>query len=68
MFYKNRNEQCNKEIINRKEAFVMALFKTVTDAEAMGKVRRVYDDIKATKEIDFVPNFWQALSNTTRIT
>ncbi len=46
----------------------MALFKTVSDAEATGKVRQVYDDIKATKGIDFVPNFWQALSNTTRIT
>jgi len=41
----------------------LALFKTVSDAEATGKVRQVYDDIKATKGIDFVPNFWQALSN-----
>lgn len=41
----------------------MALFKTVSDAEASGKVRQIYDDIKNTKEIDFVPNFWQALSN-----
>ncbi len=41
----------------------MALLRTVSEAEAMGKVKAVYDDIKATKEIDFVPNFWQALSN-----
>jgi hypothetical protein len=27
----------------------MALFKTVSDAEATGKVRQVYDDIKVTK-------------------
>ena len=34
----------------------------VTDAEATGKVRAVYDDIKATKEINFIPNVWQALA------
>jgi AhpD family alkylhydroperoxidase len=26
-------------------------------------VRRVFDDIKATKKIDFVPNFWRALAS-----
>ncbi len=41
----------------------MTLLRTVSEAEAMGKVKAVYDDIKATKEIDFVPNFWLALSN-----
>jgi len=40
----------------------MALLKVVTDEEATGKVRAVYDDIKATKEIDFIPNFWQSLA------
>ena len=41
----------------------MALYRTVSPEEATGKVKEVYDDIKKTKEIDFVPNFWQALSN-----
>ncbi len=41
----------------------MALLRTVSEAEATGKVKAVYDDIKATKEIDFIPNFWLALSN-----
>ena len=41
----------------------MTFLKTVSDAEATGKVKAVYDDIKATKEIDYVPNFWVALSN-----
>jgi alkylhydroperoxidase/carboxymuconolactone decarboxylase family protein YurZ len=40
----------------------MALFCTVSEAAATGKVKTVYDDIKATKKIDFVPNFWKALS------
>ena len=41
----------------------MSLFKTISDQEATGKVRAVYDDIKTVKGIDYVPNFWQALSN-----
>ena len=41
----------------------MALFRTIPPAEATGKVKEVYEDIMATKNIDFVPNFWQALSN-----
>jgi alkylhydroperoxidase/carboxymuconolactone decarboxylase family protein YurZ len=40
----------------------MALLKSVSDEEATGKVRQIYDDIKTTKEIDFIPNFWQALA------
>jgi alkylhydroperoxidase/carboxymuconolactone decarboxylase family protein YurZ len=41
----------------------MALYRTVSLEEATGKVKEVYDDIMATKQIDFIPNFWQALSN-----
>ena len=41
----------------------MALYQTVALADATGKVKEVYEDIMATKEIDFIPNFWQALSN-----
>jgi alkylhydroperoxidase/carboxymuconolactone decarboxylase family protein YurZ len=41
----------------------MTLYGTVSPAEATGKVKEVYDDIMATKKIDFIPNFWLALSN-----
>ena len=40
----------------------MTLLRPVSEAEATGKVKQVFDDIKATKEIDFVPKFWQALA------
>lgn len=30
---------------------------------ATGKVRAIFDDIRATKKIDFVPNFWRVLAN-----
>jgi AhpD family alkylhydroperoxidase len=41
----------------------MSLFPLIEDSEATGKVRAIFDDIKATKEIDFVPNIWRALAN-----
>ena len=41
----------------------MTLLRSVSEAEATGKVKEVFEDIKATKEIDFVPRFWQALAN-----
>ena len=40
----------------------MTLLRSVPMDEATGKVKEVFDDIKATKEIDFIPKFWQALA------
>ncbi len=34
----------------------------VTEEQATGKVAEVFADIKATKNIDFVPRFWQVLA------
>ena len=39
-----------------------ATVRLVAEQGAGGKVRRVFDDIKATKKIDFVPNIWRALA------
>jgi alkylhydroperoxidase family enzyme len=41
----------------------MAIVRLIAEEEATGKVREVFDDIKATKQIDFVPNIWRALAN-----
>lgn len=35
----------------------------VEEAQATGRVREIYDDIKATKKIDFVPNLWKTLAS-----
>ena len=40
----------------------MATVKLVSEAEAQDRVKRVFEDIKATKEIDFVPNVWRAMA------
>ena len=42
----------------------MALYRTVSPAEATGKVKEVYEDIMATKKIDFDLNqcmLWQVI-------
>ena len=41
----------------------MALLHLVSEQEATGKVKEIYEDIKTTKQIDFVPKFWQALAH-----
>jgi AhpD family alkylhydroperoxidase len=40
----------------------MPTVKLVEENAADPKVRAIYDDIKATKKIDRVPNFWRALA------
>lgn len=40
----------------------VATVRAVPDDEATGLVRQIYDDIKATRSIDFVPNFWRVLA------
>ncbi|MGE0608809.1 MAG: carboxymuconolactone decarboxylase family protein [Pirellulales bacterium] len=35
----------------------------VEECDAVGRVREIYDDIKATKQIDFVPNLWKTLAS-----
>jgi len=42
----------------------MATVELIQDDKAIGKVREVFEDIKATKEIDFVPNFWRGLASS----
>jgi uncharacterized peroxidase-related enzyme len=40
-----------------------ATVRLINEQEATGRVREIFDDIKATKQIDFVPNFWRALAS-----
>ena len=36
--------------------------REVAEAEASGVVAEIFDDIKATKKIDFVPRFWRVIA------
>lgn len=40
----------------------MALVRLIEEAEATGRVKAIFDDIKATKGIERVPNIWRALA------
>lgn len=39
-----------------------ATVKMVEESQAAGLVRQIFDDIKQTKNIDFIPNFWKTLA------
>ena len=41
----------------------MPIFKSIQENEAKGKVKEIYDEIKATRQITEVPNFWKMLAN-----
>ena len=41
----------------------MPIFKPIEENEATGKVKEVYDDIKCSRHITEVPNFWRMLAN-----
>ena len=41
----------------------MAIVKLIDDAAASAEARAVFDDIRATRNTDYVNNFWRALAN-----
>ena len=41
----------------------MPMFKPISDNEAKGKVKEVFDEIKTVRKITEVPNFWKYLAN-----
>ena len=41
----------------------MPLFKPISENEATGKVKEVFDEIKKVRKISEVPNFWKYIAN-----
>ena len=41
----------------------MPIFKPISENEATGKVKEVFDEIKSARKITEVPNFWKMLAN-----
>ena len=41
----------------------MSIFKPISENEAKGKVKEVFDEIKSARQITEVPNFWKMLAN-----
>ena len=41
----------------------MSIFKTTSEKNVKGKVKKVFNDIKKTRKITKIPNFWKSLAN-----
>ena len=41
----------------------MAIFKMIEESKATGNVKEVFDDIKNSRGISEIPNFWKMLAN-----
>ena len=39
------------------------MFKPISENEANGKVKEIFDEIKSARQITEVPNFWKMLAN-----
>ena len=42
----------------------MPLFKPISENEATGKVKKIFDEIKKVRKITEVPNFWKYIANS----
>ena len=41
----------------------MTIFKPINENESQGKVKEVFEDIKSSRNIEEVPNFWKYIAN-----
>ena len=41
----------------------MSILKTVSENKAKGKVKKIFEEIKKTRRINKIPNFWKTLAN-----
>ena len=41
----------------------MSLLKPVAEKNAKGKIKKIFDDIKKTRKISKIPNFWRTIAN-----
>jgi AhpD family alkylhydroperoxidase len=41
----------------------MSLFKLVPEKKVSGKVKKIFEDIKKTRNISKIPNFWRTIAN-----
>ena len=49
--------------IGKQEGIAMASIKMISEEEATGKVKEVYEEIKAQLGIDFVPNLYKVMAS-----
>ena len=42
----------------------MTIFKKISENEATGKVKKIFDEIKEARQITEIPNFWKTMANS----
>ena len=42
----------------------MTIFKKISENEATGKVKEIFDEIKEARQITEIPNFWKIMANS----
>ena len=42
----------------------MTIFKKISENEATGKVKEIFDEIKEARQITEIPNFWKTMANS----
>ena len=42
----------------------MTVFNKISDKEASGKVKEIFDEIKKARQITEIPNFWKTMANS----
>ena len=42
----------------------MTVFSKISDKEASGKVKEIFDEIKEARQITEIPNFWKTMANS----
>ena len=41
----------------------MSIFKPINENQARGKVKKIFEDIKRSRKIKKIPNFWRSLAH-----
>ena len=41
----------------------MPILKAISERNAKGKIKRIFEDIKKTRKINKIPNFWKTIAN-----
>ena len=41
----------------------MPIFKTISEKQAKGKVKKIFNEIKRVRKIKKIPNFWKTIAN-----
>ena len=45
----------------------MSIFKPIQEKQAKGKVKTIFNEIKKTRKIKKIPNFWRSIAHNPKL-